>query len=129
MQKSFNLWPNRVDSPLGEPVNQIQFFSQFIQFSLQKNNLLFLVCNDGIERSLDFGQDSVSPTGKHFVQELTINSQEIIMAARSLLLSQRQIFLNIYLARIAYTPNRGGTMEMRDELLSSVCPQNKDTRG
>ena len=60
---------------------------------------------------------------KDLVQELTINSQEIRLAAWSLLLSQKQQFLNNHLARIPVPPNQQGTHEMRDEILSSVGAQ------
>ena len=60
---------------------------------------------------------------------MTISSQEIPLAAWQLLLSKRQDFLNNHLARvpIAITPNQEGTMEMRDEVLSSVGAQDLDT--
>ena len=44
-----------------------------------------------------------------------------------MLLSQRQDFLNNHLARVPITPNQEGTMEMRDEVLSSVGGQDLDT--
>ena len=44
-----------------------------------------------------------------------------------MLLSQRQDFLNNRLARVPITPNQEGTMEMRDEVLSSVGAQDLDT--
>ena len=44
-----------------------------------------------------------------------------------MLLSQRQDFLNNHLARVPITPNQEGTMEMRDEVLSSVGAQDLDT--
>ena len=64
--------------------------------------MIFSVSNDGIEWSLDFGPDSVTLTGKDLVQEVTISSQEIPLAAWSLLLSQRQQFLNNHVARVRY---------------------------
>ena len=60
-------------------------------------------------------------------QNLTINSQEIPLAAWQLLLSQRQDFLDNHLARVPITPNRQGTHEMREEVLSSVGAQDLDT--
>ena len=51
------------------------------------------------------------------------------MAAWSLLLSLRKKFLSKLLARVPITSIQGGTMEMRDEVLSSVDAQNMDTRG
>ena len=79
--------------------------------------MTFSVSNDGIEWSLDFGPDSVTLTLKDLVQETTLSSQESPLAAWSLLLSQRQEFLNNHLARVPVTPNQQGTDEMRDELL------------
>ena len=82
--------------------------------------MIFSVSNDGIERSLDFAPDSVTLTVKNLVQEMTIFSREISLAAWSLLLSQRQQFLHNHLARPQITPNQQGAHEMRDEVLSSV---------
>ena len=92
--------------------------------------MTFSVSNDGTEWSLDFGPDSVTLTVKILVQEMTINSQEILLAALSLLLSQRQQLLNNHLARNPVTPNQQGTHEMRDEVLSSVgAKEGLDTSG
>ena len=55
--------------------------------------------------SLDFGPDSVTLTVQDLVQEKTISSQKIPLVAWSLLLSQRQQFLNNHLARDPVTPN------------------------
>ena len=60
---------------------------------------------------------------------MTISSQELLLAAWSLLLSERQDFLNNHLARVPINPNQEGTMEMRDEVLSSVGAQDKDASG
>ena len=69
-------------------------------------------------------------TVKDVVHEMTINSQEIPLAAWSWLLSQRQQFLNNHLAGVPATPNQQGTYQMRDEVLSSVCAEEGlDTRG
>ena len=78
---------------------------------------------------LDFGPDSVTLTVKDLVQEMTKRSQEILLAAWSLLLSQTQQFLNNHLARVPVTPNQQGTHEMSDEVLSSVGAQDMDTSG
>ena len=64
---------------------------------------------------------------RDLVQEMTITSQEIPLAAWSLLLTERQDFLNNHLARVPVTPNQRETYEKRDEVLSSVGPQNMDT--
>ena len=68
-------------------------------------------------------------TVKNIVHERKISSQEILLAAWSLLLSQRQQFLNNHLARVAVTPNQQGAHEMRDEVLSSVCAHDVNTTG
>ena len=91
--------------------------------------MIFSVSNDGIEWSLDFGPDSVTLTVKDLVQEMTKISQEIPLAAWSLLLSQRQQFLNNHPARVPITPNQQGTQEMSNEVLSSVGAQVMDTSG
>ena len=91
--------------------------------------MIFSVSNNGIERSLDFGPDLVTLTIKVLVQEMTISSQEIPVAAWSLLLSQRQQFSNNHLARVPVTPNQQGTHEMRDVVLSGVGAQDMDTTG
>ena len=59
---------------------------------------------------------------------MTISSQDFPMAAWSLVLSQKQEFLNIYLARVPITPNQQGTREMRDEVVSSISAQDRDKR-
>ena len=76
-----------------------------------------------------FGPDSVTPIVKDLVHERTTRSQEILLAAWILLLSQRQKFLNNHLARVTITPKQEGTMEMRDEVLSSVNAHDLDTSG
>ena len=91
--------------------------------------MIFSNSNDGIEWSLHFGPDSVILTAKDLVQEMTLSSQEIPLAAWSLLLSQRQQFLSNHLARVPVTFNRQGLHEMRDEILSSVGSQDMDTSG
>ena len=89
----------------------------------------FSVSNVVIEWCFDFGKDSVLLTVKDFVQEKTKTSQEIPLTAWSLLLSQRQDFLNNHLDRVPVTPNQKGTMEMRDEVLLSAGAQDMDTSG
>ena len=61
------------------------------------------------------------------VQNILISSQEIPLAAWQLLLAHRQDFLNNHLARVPITPNQEGTMQMRDEVVSSVEAQDLDT--
>ena len=90
--------------------------------------IIFSVSNDGIQWTLDFGPDSVTNAVNDLDQNLTSSSQDIPLAAWQLLLSQRQQdFLNIHLPRVSITENQEGTMEMRDEVLSSVGAQDMDT--
>ena len=89
--------------------------------------MIFSVSNDGIQWTLDFGPESVTIAVNDLDQNLTISSQEIPLTVWQLLLSQRQDFLNNHLARVPITPNHEGTMEMRDEVLSSVGAQDLDT--
>ena len=89
--------------------------------------MIFSVSSDGIQWTLDFGPDSVTIAVNDLDQNITISSQEIRLAACQLLLAQRQEFLNNHLARVPITPNQEGTMEMRDEVLSSVGAQDLDT--
>ena len=89
--------------------------------------MIFSVSSDGIQWTLDFGPDSVTIAVIDLDQNITVSSEEIPLAAWQLLLSQRQDFLSNHLARVPITPNQEGTMEMRDEVLSSVGAQNLDT--
>ena len=89
--------------------------------------MIFSVSSDGIQWTLDFGPDSVTIAVNDLDQNITISSQEIPLAAWQLLLAQRQDFLNNHLARVPITPNQEGTMDMRDEVLSSVGAQDLDT--
>ena len=89
--------------------------------------MIFSVSNDGIQWTLDFGPDSVTIAVNDLDQNIAISSQEIPLAAWQLLLSQRQDFLNNHLARVPITPNQEGTMEMREEVISSVGAQDLDT--
>ena len=89
--------------------------------------MIFSVSNDGIQWSLDFGPDSVTIAVNDLDQSITISSQQIPLAAWQLLLSQRQVFLNNHLARVPITPNHEGTIEMRQQVVSSVAAQDLDT--
>ena len=91
--------------------------------------MIFSVSNDSIEWSLDFGPGPATLIVEDLVHEMTKSSQEIPLAAWSLLLSQRREFLNNHLARVPVTPNQQGTHQMRDEILSSVGAQDIDTSG
>ena len=89
--------------------------------------MIFSVSNDGIQWTLDFGPDSVTIAVIDLDQNIAISSQKLPLAAWQMLLSQRQDFLNNHLARVPITPNQEGTMEMREEVLSSVGAQDLDT--
>ena len=89
----------------------------------------FTVSNNGTQWTLEFGRGSVVLSVTDLDENLTISSLEIPLAAWSLLLSQRQEFLDNHLLRVPMTPNQQGTIEMREEVLSIVGAQNTDTRG
>ena len=89
--------------------------------------MIFSVSNDEIQWTLNFNPDSVTIAVNDLDQNLTISSQEIPLAAWQLLLSQKQGFLDTHLPRVPITQNGEGTMEIRDEILSSVRGQNLDT--
>ena len=89
--------------------------------------MIFSISNAGIQWTLDFGPDFVTIAVNDLDQNITISSQELPLAARQLLLSQRQEFLDNHLPRVPTTPNQQGTMEMREEVLSSVEAQDLDT--
>ena len=89
--------------------------------------MIFSVSNDGIQWTLDFAPDSVTIAVTDLVQNITISSQEIPLAAWHMLWSQRQDFLDIHLPRVPITQNQEGTIEMRHEVLSSVGAQDLDT--
>ena len=105
----------------------LQSTVQIYSVNLHKIIIIFSVSSDGIQWTLDFGPDSVTIAVNGLDQNITISSQEIPLAAWQLLLSQRQDFLNNHLARVPITPNQEGTLEMRDEVLSSVGAQDVDT--
>ena len=89
--------------------------------------MIFSVSNDGIQWTLDFGSDSVTIALNDLDQNKTISSQEKRLAAWQLLLSQRQDVLNYHLVRVPITPNQEGTMEIKEEVHSSVADQDLDT--
>ena len=91
--------------------------------------MIFSVSKDGFEWSFDFGPESVTVIVKELVQEMTICSQEILLAAWSLLMSQRQDFLNNHLVRNPVTFNEEEFMEMRDDVLLGVGANDMDTCG
>ena len=102
----------------------VKFFQ--LTVNLQKIKI-FSVSNDGIQWTLGFGPDSVTFAVNDLVQNITISSQEIPLAAWQLLLSQRQEFMSNHLPRVPITPNQQGTIAMRKEVLSSVGAQDLDT--
>ena len=132
------IWKKRIRFLLADELSntfkfQINLFNFTLQstatqltFNLQKI-MIFSVSNAGIHWSLDFGPESVTIAVNDLDQNITVSSQEIPRAAWQLLLSQRQDFLNYHLAKVPITPNQEGTMEMRDEVLSSVGAQDLDT--
>ena len=89
--------------------------------------MIFSVSNDGTQWTLDFPPDSVTIAEIGLVQNITISSQEIPLAAWQLLLSQKQDFLDNHLPRVPITQNQEGALEMRDEVLSSVGAEDLDT--
>ena len=107
----------------------IQIFLQLTTRSFTINAMHFTVSNNGTQWILDFGPVSVVLSVTHLDESLTISSLEIPLPAWSLLLSQRQEFLDSHLPRIPITPNQQGTFEMREEVLSSVGAQDTDTGG
>ena len=105
----------------------ISIYSQpnkFNQLTQTHHDLLSLQRRN--QRTLDFGCDSVTIAANDLDQNITISSQEIPLTAWQLLLSQRLDFLNNLLARVPNTPNQEGTMQMKDEVLSSVGAQDLD---
>ena len=89
--------------------------------------MIFSVSNDELQWTIDLGPDSVTIAVNDLDQNITISSQEIPLAAWQFLLSQRQDFLHNHLPRVPNTQNQEGTTEMKDEVLSSVGPQDWDT--
>ena len=106
-----------------------QTFLQLTTRSFTNKTMQFTVSNNGTQCISDFGPDSVVLSVKDLDENLTISSQEFLLAAWSLLLSQRQEFLDNHLPRVPITPNQQGTFEMREEVLSSVGEQDTDTSG
>ena len=89
--------------------------------------MIFWVSNNGIQWTLDFDTDSVNIAVNDIEQNITISSQEILLAAWQLLLSQKQEFLDNPLLRVPITPGQHGTIEMREEVLSNVGAQDLHT--
>ena len=106
-----------------------QTFLQLTTRSLTINTMQFTVSNNGTQWILDFGPDSVVLSVKDLDENITISSLKIPLAAWSLLLSQRQEILDNHLPGVPITPNKQGTFEMREKVLSSVGAQDTDTSG
>ena len=106
-----------------------QIFLQITTRSFTINAMQFTVSNNGTQWSLDFDPNSVVLSVKDLDENLAIISLEVPLTAWSLLLSQRQNFLDNHLPRVPKTPNQHGTFEMREEVLSSVGAQDTDTKG
>ena len=106
-----------------------QFFLHLTTCSFTINATQFTVSNNGTQWIFDFRPDSVVSSVKDLDEKLTISSLEIPLAAWSLLLSQRKELLDNHLPRVSITPNRQGTFETREEVLSSVGAQGTDTSG
>ena len=90
--------------------------------------MIFAATNDNMQWSLDFGPDSVVIQVKDLELHVVLSRTELPLAVWSLLENQRQQFLTNHLARVPITPNQQGTMEMREEVLSSIGAQDVDTR-
>ena len=136
--KWVQLWNQRMRFQLADDLSDVfNFHIILINFNLQSTAtqltfnlqkiMIFSVSNDGIQWTLDFGPDSVTIAIIDFVQSITTSSQELPLAAWQLLLSQRQVFLDNHLPRVPVTEKQEGTMEMREEVLSSVEAQNLNT--
>ena len=82
--------------------------------------MIFSVSNNGTQWTLDFSRDSVTIIAKDLVQDLTISSLQLPIAAFNSLINQRQQFLENHLARVPITPNQQGMWEMQDEVRASV---------
>ena len=106
-----------------------QTFLKLTTGSCTNKTIQFTVSNNRTQWILDFGPDSVVLSVKDLDDNLIISSLEILLTAWSLLLSQRQDFLDNHLFGDPITPNQQGTFEMREEVLSSVGAQNTDSRG
>ena len=104
-----------------------QTFLQLTTRSFTINTMQFTVSNNGTQWILDFGRDSVVSSVKDLDENFTISYLEIPLAAWSLLLSQRQEFLNNQLPRISTTPNQQATFETREEVLEHKIPTLGDT--
>ena len=85
-----------------------QTFLQLTTRSFTINTMKFTVSNNGTQWILDFGPDSVVLSVKDLDENLKISSLEIPLATCSLLLSQRQEFLDNHLPRVPITHKSTG---------------------
>ena len=106
-----------------------QTFLQLTTRSFTINTVQFTSSNKGTQWILDFGPDSVVLSVKHLVENLTISSVDFPLAVWSVLLPQKQEFLDNHLPRVLLTPNQQRTVEMREEVLSRFGAQDADARG
>ena len=135
-QRFYHIWNIRITLLLAALL-QLKFNFLFIFQTFLKlitrcftiKTMQFTISNNGSQWILDFGPNSVVLSVKDLEENLTISSQEFPLAAWSLLLSQRQEFLDNHLPRVPITPKQEGTFEMREKVLYSVGTQDTDTRG
>ena len=104
-------------------------FLQMTTRSFTINTVQFAVFNNGTRWTWAFGPGSVVLSVKDLDDNLRISCLEIPLAAWSLLLSQRQDFLDNHLSRVPITPNEQETFELREEVISNVGAQDTATRG
>ena len=135
-RRFYFIWNNCVTLPLAVLLQYkptfLFFFQTFFKLttcSFTINTMQFTVSNNGTQWILDFGPDSLVLSVKDLDGNLSISSLEFRLAAWSLLLCQRQDFLNNHLPRVPITPRQQGTFEMREEVLSSVGAQDTDASG
>ena len=135
-QKKYLIWNNLVTLLLAvllqHKITFLFIFQTFIKLKTRSftiNTMQFTVWNNGTQCILDFGPDSVVLSKKDLDENLTIISLEIPLAAWSLLLFQRQEFLDNHLPRVPITPNQQGQFEMKQKVHSSVGAQDTDTSG
>ena len=135
-QRFYHIWNIRITlllaALLQHKFNFLFIFQTFVKLTTRSftiKTMQFTVSNNGSQWILDFCPDSVVLSVKDLDENLTISSFEFPLAAWSLLLSQKQEFLDNHLPRVPITPKQEETFEMREEILYSVGTQDTDTRG
>ena len=135
-QRYYHIWNNSVTLILAVLLQHkftflfnFQTFLQMTPRSFAINTMQFTISNNETQWVLDFIPDSVVLSVKNLDENLTIISLEIPLASWSLLLSQRQKFLDNHLPPLPITPNQQGTFELREKVISGVGAQDTDTRG